>query len=233
MRTGGISIGLLILACMARPSPAYAETWGGAGGPFVLQFSPRLEELNTHLRAVVGDAHGGMRLVGLGGLVGISPNLRVGGAGAQGGSVLKGEGRISELSIEYGGLCGEYVLSLSRIECFAGAMIGWGSLRLRISRENRDMNWDDFWDFFEEEEDASPENLSGNLSASFFCHQPYVGAQVKLNDWLYLRGNIGYFGGRIGGEDWNESGIQLRNGPSVNFSNYTAQLTLLFGSFIR
>jgi hypothetical protein len=190
-----------------------------------------LEELNTHLRMIVGDSDGGILLIGGGGIVGISRNLRVGGVGAQGSSTIKGNGRASELSIGYGGLLAEYAVALSRIECLAGGMIGWGSLQLRIGRGSRNMDWDDFWNVFEEGEDVPEDDFSGHLSASFLCYQPYVGAQVKLNAWSYLRGSIGYFGATIGSESWRESGIKLRGGPSVELSNYSLQLSLLFGSF--
>jgi hypothetical protein len=190
-----------------------------------------LGELDTHLRTAVGDPGGGILLIGGGGIVGISRNLRVGGLGAQGSRSIEGEGRVSELSIGYGGLLAEYAISLWQIECFAGGMIGWGSLRLRIARGNRNMNWDDFWDVFEEGEDVPAEDFSGHLGASFLCYQPYVGAQVKLNSWSYLRGSVGYFGARIEGESWRESGIKLRGTPSVELSNYSLQLSLVFGSF--
>jgi hypothetical protein len=231
MRTGCVSVGLLLLSCMTHPTITCAEAWGGGGGPFVLQFAPGLEELNTHLKMVVGDSHGRILLIGGGGTVGISRNLRVGGLGAQGSSTIKGEGRVSELSIGYGGLLAEYAVSLSRIECFAGGMIGWGSLRLRIGSGDRNMDWDDFWNVFEEGEDVTADDFSGHLSSSFLCYQPYVGAQVKLNAWLHLRGSIGYFGATIREESWRESGITLRGAPSVELSNYSLQLSLVFGSF--
>lgn len=225
-----VGIGFLNIILLMGVSPADAQAWGGGGGPFIMQFSPDLGELNRKLNPVVGSFEGGIRMIGGGGLAGVSRNVRLGGLGAGGSKKIEGNGREAELSIGYGGFLAEYVLPLGRIQCFLGGVIGWGSIDLRLSRANWNMSWNDFWNDFEGDS-LSSNDYSGHLTSSFFCYEPYVGLQLAFTQWLYLRGSIGYFGANVDKGGWKESGIKLHDSPAIDISNYRAQVFLLFGWF--
>ncbi len=212
-------------------SLARSQAFGGGGGPFIMQFSPELGELNRRLHSLLGSDVNEIRMIGAGGLVGVTRNLRLGGLAAQGRTKIEESSGEAEFSIGYGGGLVEYVVPLGKLHCFLGAMIGWGSIELKLSRRNWDMNWNDFWQNFEEGDSLPSDDYSGHLSNSFFCYQPYAGLQFALSSWLYLRGSIGYFGGKMNGSNWRESGIKLRDSPTIDISAYRVQVFLVFGWF--
>lgn len=229
MKKGVICVGFSVLFLLTA-SQTHPQDWGGGGGPFIMQFSPDLGELNQELNSVVGRFEGSIRMIGGGGFANISRNLRLGGLGAGGSKKIEENGREAELSLGYGGVLAEYVAPLGRIQLFLGGLIGWGSVELRLSRKNWNMNWEDFWDNFGEDS-VSSNDYSGYLTSSFFCYQPYVGLQLALSQWLYLRGSFGYFGANISRGSWKEAGIKLRDSPPLDISSYRAQVFIVLGWF--
>ena len=196
----------------------------------IMEFSPNLDQLNGKLDNVVGRFEGRMRLIGGGGFASLSRNWRLGGLGAAGSKTIEEQGREAELSVSYGGMLAEYAIPLGRIQFSIGGLIGWGHTGLRVSRRNWNMDWDDFWHNYEEDS-LSSNDYSGHLSASFFCYEPYVAVQFAISESLHLRGSVGYIGADIDGSAWHESGIELRNAPSLDLSSYRAQFFLLLGWF--
>jgi hypothetical protein len=222
---------LVFVALLFTVSQGSAQLWGGGGGPYVMGFPPRLFELNLELRSVLGEDfhHKVFFLSGGYGSASITPNIRIGGLGADGKSIISGNDRQASLSMGIGGFLAEYSIPWKRFQFFVGGVLGGGDIKLKISRAS-DLNWDDFWNNFTSDS-ISSENFSGNLSAGFFYGEPYLGIQYAVAPWAYLKIDFGYSVILLGSASWKESGKVLTGAPYMNLSNPFVRIGVYFGHF--
>ncbi|MCK4352221.1 PDZ domain-containing protein [candidate division WOR-3 bacterium] len=205
--------------------------WGGGGGPNVMYFPPKLDDINKELKAatVLGKTFdGGMFLTGGWGCGTVCENLRIGGGGGGGSQVITGKDRKAELSIDYGGFLTEYIIPIGKLQIFLGGMIGGGSIGLKISRASG-LSWDEMWDNFNQGDSVSGKYYEADLKAGFLYYQPYIGIQFPVMPWCYLTLQGGYFGTKM--YAWKQMGKELTDYPEMNLSNYCITLGVMFGYF--
>jgi len=228
-----VCVSLAFVALLCIVSQANAQLWGGGGGPYVMTFGPDLRELNDQLWPVLGKDFG-ERFVFLSGGYGsgsIAPNIRIGGSGADGKSTISGNDRQTTLSIGYGGFLTEYVIPWGRFQFLVGGVLGGGNIGLKISRAS-DLNWDEFWQNFTSDS-ISSENFSGDISASFFYGEPYLGIQYAVTPWAYIKIDFGYSVIMLGSASWKEGGKTLTGAPDMNLSTPFVRAGVYFGYFGR
>lgn len=224
-------ISLALVTLPFALSKGDAQLWGGGGGPYVVVFQPELEVLDSQLRYVIGDGFDGnlFFLSGGYGSGSIAPNLRVGGLGAGGKSTISGNDRQATLSLGYGGFLTEYVVPWRRFQFFVGGVLGGGNIGLKISRASR-LSWSSFWDNFAADS-VSSANFSGDLSATFFYGEAYLGFQYAVTPWAYVKIDVGYPVMRLGSASWKESSTRLTGAPDMVLSAPFVRVGVYFGYF--
>lgn len=228
-----VCICLVFVVLLFTVSQGGAQIWGGGGGPCIMMLPPELEVLDSKLTRVLVDGFDGnfLFLSGGYGSGSITPNVRIGGLGADGKSTISGNDRQASLSMGIGGFLAEYSVPWKRFQFFVGGVMGGGNIRLKISRAS-DLNWDEFWHNFTSDS-ISADNFSGNISAGFFYGEPYLGIQYSVTPWAYIKIDVGYSIIMLGSASWKESGKTLTGAPDMNLSAPSVRLGVYFGHFGR
>jgi len=173
-----------------------------------------------------------MVLYGGAGFGEVTSRLKIGGAGFGGSMTTSGYtapySRDVSVSLGFGGILGEYdVLYLNRLNVFAGTLLGWGEMSIKIRRAESPADWNGIWGDYAQ--GSSVENASTDLNASFFAVMPWVGSRYFLTSWMAADARVGYFWSSISGENWRTNGEKVYNSPDLDLGNMFLMLSVLFG----
>jgi hypothetical protein len=229
-----MSLAVCVAAFVAYPAiPQTVHKFHGGGGPMVMYLVVDLPEIDREIADLgIPKLGSGMLLYGGAGFGEISSRLKIGGAGFGGSMTTSGYNapysRDVSLSLGFGGILGEYdLLYLNRFNVFAGTLLGWGSMSIKINRAESPADWNGIWEDYAQ--GASVANASTDLDASFFTVMPWVGGRYFLTSWIAADGRIGYFWSSIGGESWRTNGEKVYNSPDIDLGNTYFLFSILFG----
>ncbi len=230
-----------VLALGASSVFARAGFSGGGGGPVIGYDTPDLGELNSQLTAMgVPKFDDGLFLYGGKGYGYINRNFRIGGMGAGGSTassaLVPGFGGAPDLAKEvtfdmgYGGVTLEYVYDAPwGIQLFAGGLIGWGGVSLRISQYDNALSWNGIWDDYHIGTTNDSNDQTITLDNSLFILNPWVGGFVKILPWMGFSGQVGYFYSKASSENWQVVGSSVIGAPDLDLSNVNFEIAIVFG----
>lgn len=211
----------------------YFDAPFGGGGGFVVGWSmPNVDPINLMLSDIEIPELSTSGVFTTGGAgyiyIGFVKNLRVGGMGYGGSisssSTINGINNEAVYSIGGGGLTVEYTLPfIKNIGVSAGAILGGGSLSLELYRNDGNFSWDGLLE--------NPNNISRNISSSFWVITPTLNADIPVYRFIALRLGAGYqftFAG-----DWEaENGQSISGIPSdLSADGFFIQVGIFAGFF--
>jgi hypothetical protein len=233
----------MILSFALAAAPSWAgEFWeevddlhfrGGGGGPMWFRFSPDLNKLNLKVSDIgLKKLNSSISLWGGGGWGFVSDNFRIGGLGAGGSVTSKGivdsVSKEVNLSIGFGGVTGEYVLRpINRVELSLGALLGWGGVTIKLSKNKGPISWDGIWGDYKQP--VGSVNTSSSLKNSFFGFMPWIGVKYSILEWMGIGANIGYFQCWMDKNKWKTDKLDLHDVPDIDLSDLAIRLDLTFG----
>ena len=215
------SVIIILLIC---GSTAIAQQGFNGGGGFSLYLAkPDFEPINSQLRNLnMPEIEGVMALYGGQAFAHVSYRLRIGGMGFRGiatvNDMVGGYAREVSVNLSWGGVLAEYIIwEGSGIEAYAGGTIGWGTLKIHSEKIADPASWGEFWDSLEP--GTSPENnISSELSHSFFLGQPRLGLRYYLTTWLAISGALDFTLFSLDSDGWKLNDKVVYNAPSMSFS---------------
>jgi hypothetical protein len=156
--------------------------------------------------------------MGGGGYGGSGDGVRFGGLGGGGETVSANEGRNVRFGLDYYGFLLEKATeSNSELTVVLGAVLGGGSLELRLI--------DRFPDSFDDAV-GSPYVIS--MTKSFYMLQPYVAFEARPLNWMATRLQLGFLWGLT--DPWAFEEVQF-SGPPRTLTGLIASLTVQFGGY--
>lgn len=132
-------------------------------------------------------------------------------------------------NVRYGGITLEQRVGISRklITSFGG-MLGWGRTGIEVS-QNKGHH---IWNTIPDDLDSSINNYL-NISKSHIFLQPKVELFYRLNDWLSIRGEVGYILSYSYHSGWKaeDSGdvYEVKGSPNTSFDGMTISIGPWFG----
>jgi hypothetical protein len=225
----------LILLIIIYSSTAIAQQGFNGGGGFSFYLAkPDFGAINGELQGLdMPEIDNVMLLYGGQAFAHVSNRLRVGGMGF-GGSTTVGDmegGYAREVCVHlaWGGFLAEYIIWEGKgFEAYAGGTIGWGSLSVQTEKIADPASWEEIWGSLEP--GASPEdNLSSELSHSFFMGQSRLGLRYYLTTWLALSGSFDFTLFNLSSSGWELNGKEVYNAPSMDISQPFFQFAVLIG----
>jgi len=214
---------------------------GGGGGPVIGYQTPDLGVLNSQLTAMgVPEFDNGLFLYGGKGYGYINRKFRIGGLGYGGSAVssalVHGFGGAPDLAKEvafdmgYGGVTLEYVYDAPfGIQVFAGGLIGWGGVSLRISQHQNALSWDGIWEDYHIGYAGDSYDLNITMDNSLFILNPWVGGFVKILPWMGFSGQVGYFYTKASSDNWGVLGSSVYGAPDLDLNNVNFEFAIVFG----
>jgi hypothetical protein len=199
----------------------------------IMYLTVDLPEINREIADLgIPKLNSGMIMYGGAGFGQITSRLKIGGAGFGGSMSTSGYtapfSRDVSISLGFGGILGEYdLLYLNRLNVFAGTLLGWGGMSIKIRRAEFPADWNGIWGDYAQ--GSSVANASTDLEASFFAAMPWAGGRYFLTSWMAADARVGYFWSSIGGENWRSNGEKVYNGPDLDLGNVFLVLSVLFG----
>jgi hypothetical protein len=183
---------------------------------------------------------GGVFMTGGGGAayIMVIPNVRVGGMGMSGGLTSNSIDasnirREAEMHVGIGGVTIDYVLPIvDRFDVAFGVVLGWGGLDLTLHQSNGGANtWQSEQALFGSWTNGSPNNMTRELSGSFFLYSPSINFEYAILGWLAVRLGASYVGMASG--SWDVDGeFELLGVPSdVSGRGFMIQGGVLVGTF--
>ena len=224
---------IISLLCLSLSS-AWAEGFDGAGGFSVALYKPDFAPINESLESLgMPKFDQPMVMYGGQGFAYVSRRLAIGGAGFGGvasvSDLENGYARTARFTIGWGGVQFEYLLlELSRVDFVAGGLVGWGSASIHLQKSRSPLDWDEIWDNYQALSDTS-ENISSDLSHSFFLFQPRVGIRVYLTHWLALSGSIEVPLSKLSSGSWKLNEADVYNAPEMDLIAPFYHFSILFG----
>ncbi len=193
---------LLILKVNAQglEQVGWVSKFGIAVGFTPVYFLPDLSPMKQMLEnfGTGGLANGGLLGYGGGGYayVMLVKNLRIGGYGfsaaTQVSNVVNGLKREAEFSYGGGAFTIEYTLpSVKKVGISFGAMIGGVSAELTLTQLNKDFNWSNLWNEFDNK-NFSSRNITHKLSNSGLIIAPIFNVDIPFNRFMAFRIGGGY-----------------------------------------
>jgi len=171
--------------------------------------------------------------------IGIVNNFRIGGIGMGGGisssSVdASGVRRDTDLDVGFGGITGEYVITVvPRLDIALGGMLGWGGIDLILRKDTgRNLTWAEEWANFDSDPSTSSiDNITRTLSGSYFVWMPTINVEYAILGWLAVRVGAGYVG--MSAPAWDVDGeYDLVGVPSdVNGQGFIINGGIFVGTF--
>jgi len=237
-------LGILLISfsqinAQADATVGWVSKFGLAGGITPMWMFPDFSEVNKMLPNFgVGDFPSSGTF-GLGGggyaYIMLIDNLRIGGTGfstsVERTSVDDGYRKKAVYSQGVGAFTMEYTFPfIKHVAVSVGAMIGGGSMRLELYRDNGSYSWDGVWDEISEP-GSKTENISRKMSRSYFTIAPTLNLDIPLNRFVAIRLGGGYL--VTFGKNWKmENGESLNNVPSgLNGNTFFIQTGLFLGFF--
>lgn len=159
-------------------------------------------------------------------------NLRLGGMGFSGSRLESKDINEIGYSIGGGGLTIEYTLPfIKRIAVSPGLILGVGSIDLKVSKNNREITWQNVWSEFIDPYDSGIYNFTRVLSNSYYIISPTLNVDIPFNRFLALRIGAGYQ--MTFSDEWTVDNDQQISGvPSdLNGNSFFIQTGLFVGFF--
>lgn len=215
---------------------------GGAGGftPYILFWN--VKQLNNALKTEMGPQIENNPLLLYGGegygYIMFIENLRIGGMGAGGitksSTVLSGTRMDLETSVSFGGVTIDYCIPVNeRFDVLIGALIGGGSLDLKLRRDTWNLKtWDDILNSWGTRGTVFVNNFSYSIGGSFFVYKPGVKFEYAILRWLGVRLGVSYYG--MTGGDWKlDETFELIGVPDkINASGIMLDAGVFLGTFL-
>lgn len=238
---------LAVAATLLSFGSAFARAGfsGGGGGVVFVYTSPDLGPINSMISTMGGNMKldDGFFIYGGKGYGYINRHIRIGGMGA-GGSLTTsalvpgttGPPDIPALAKEvqfdmgYGGVTLEYVTELPfDLQLFAGGMIGWGAISLRLSQYENVLSWNDIWADYGIGYPGDSYDLNNTMDCEFFALSPWVGGFYKILPWMGVSGKAGYFYAKCAEGNWTSVGSNVVGAPEIDLSNVFYEFSIMFG----
>ncbi len=200
---------------------------------------PDFDELNSMMPGFGVDDLPSSGIFGLGGggyaYIMLIDNLRIGGTGfsssVERNAVVDGFNKKIVYSQGAGAFTAEYTLPFVKgVAVSLGAMIGGGSQSIQVFKNKGNFDWNTVWSELSES-DSKSENISRELSNSYFMISPTLNVDIPLNRFIALRIGGGYLISL--GDNWEmENGQILENVPSsIKTNTFFIQTGIFFGFF--
>jgi hypothetical protein len=228
-----IILGLIGIAVLTGPSPL-AAGFRGAGGFSVAVYQPDFGPINEALRSIdMPELDKPVFVYGGQGFGYISERFAIGGGGFGGFATVNdlenGYARTARFNIGWGGIILEYrLLELSRVDILAGGILGWGGVSLHLQKNLSPVSWDEIWENYEAIADTA-QNISSDLTHSFFVLQPRLGVRVYLTEWMALGGSVEFPVSNLSSAGWRLNDEQVYDAPSMKLTAPFFHLSILFG----
>ena len=158
---------------------------GGGGGPTFTYMTPDLADINVMVAQMGPNIKldEGFFLYGGKGYGHVNRNIRIGGMGAGGmittSELVPGAGGAPDLAKEvefsmgFGGVTLEYVMELPfDVQLFAGGLIGWGGISVRVSQYENALSWNGIWEDYGIGSIGDSNDLSLTMDNEFFTLSP-------------------------------------------------------------
>jgi hypothetical protein len=202
-----------------------------------------VEPVNQYIAAAHGAPlkDSGIFMFGGGGAayIGIINNVRIGGVG-MGGTISSsavdaaGIRRDVDFSVGFGGVTIEYVFPVvPRLDVAAGGMLGWGGVDITLRQDTgQNLTWANEWNNFGSGNYGNPvNNITRELSGSYFVWVPSVNIEYALLGWLGIRIGASYVGMSAG--SWSADGeYDLIGVPSdINGQGFMINGGIFIGTF--
>ncbi len=228
---------IIPVSLFAQQSTYFDAPLGGGGGFSPIWIVPQVGKLNDQLSSfgVPKLSTGGFYASGGGGFIylGFAPFLRVGGMGFSGSTSENAffSGRNHEVvySMGGGGLTVEYTLPFIRdVAVSVGAIIGGGSLQIKIYNNTGAQDWGDVW---KDANSGSSYNVERTLSNSYWMVSPTLNVDIPFYRFASFRIGAGYQ--LTFAEKWQYGNNQsLNNVPSgLNGNAFFIQAGVFVGLF--
>jgi len=225
---------LCVGSAFARPGFS-----GGGGGPVFVYMTPDLGPINNMIAQMSPNMKldDGFFLYGGKGYGYINRNIRIGGMGAGGSlttsALVTGTPNLAkevQFDMGYGGVTLEYVAELPfDLQLFAGGMIGWGGISMRISQYENALTWNGIWDNYGIGYTGDSYDLNITMDNQFFALTPWVGGFYKILPWMGVSGKAGYFYAKCATGNWKTLGSNIYGGPDIDLSNVFYEFAIVFG----
>jgi hypothetical protein len=223
----------------AQENKFFDAPFGGGGGYLAGWYIPNVDPINTQLKSfgVPELSTSGLYSSGGGGFIyiGFVKFLRIGGMGFGGTVTRKAEvngfNREADYSIGGGGLTIEYTLPFVRnFGISAGAVIGRGSLDIKLYNNNGTFDWGGLWNEISAQT-PSTHDFSRTISNTYWIFTPTLNVDIPLYRFVVFRVGTGY---QITfANNWAvDNDISISNVPSdLNGNSFFIQTGVYIGFF--
>lgn len=238
-------IAALVLFSFSNLSCAGSGFRAGGGGVIFSWNSPDLGPLNREIENMgINDLDEGFFTFGGRGFGYVSRNIRIGGLGAGGNTSVSGlvpEHTVENITIPelvkevdfsmgYGGVTLEYTRDLPfDIQLFAGGMLGWGGVSVRISQYEKSLSWGGIWGDYQQGYTGDSYDLTVTAINSIFILNPWVGVEYKVLPWMGFYGKVGYFYAIAKSGNWKVIDSKLFGAPELDLNNFNLEFAIIFG----